>query len=262
MVLASYNQMMVSGMFLGRSTSMFMGGSGIFSYLVGVRQGHHIINIRYSLYFLRRGLNLLIGLIVRHRSFLFVYRNDQERELLKVIISKKGHSTIRGVGYGGRLTNNKLGQQLPSCVITTDVNSTVVLESNVLSIPVVGLVDTANGLVSYPIISNNRSLKVSRLFLGMCVEAMNYGQLQRQLELYRRIFYLKYLMRNRPVLDFMSVYGWHGQISLLRHSVIPTYTNYVKYIQKISKGYQYNKKRKNKVLKRLITFITHHLYSR
>lgn len=185
---------MSAGMYIGNRVSMIMAGSGLYAYISGVRHGLVVLKACNIAYLLRRALCYISVQGILSQEILFVYKSIFYKELfswvggvVKQPIIQSSDLVLLGLSRCG--TTRWTSKLIPSSIFIMDVNTPVVLAANTLRLPCIGMVDTENRItrITYPVLSNNSSLRVVSLVLQLIVSALTIGRDSATLQQSRRL---------------------------------------------------------------------------
>lgn len=143
----------------------------ILPFIYGIRHGYSIINLKYTIPFLKRSLNLLKHSLKKKKNILIIGNSiDMEFLLNKQYIkNNKNIILFKDEWVNGTLTNSK---NIPSILKNKKINLVVVLHTSVKQeylfteiynskIPLITFADTSSDIkyVNYPIITNCRNIQ-------------------------------------------------------------------------------------------------------
>eukprot|EP00188_Purpureofilum_apyrenoidigerum_P002055 Plantae.Rhodophyta-Purpureofilum_apyrenoidigerum.ctg22231.p1 GENE.Plantae.Rhodophyta-Purpureofilum_apyrenoidigerum.ctg22231~~Plantae.Rhodophyta-Purpureofilum_apyrenoidigerum.ctg22231.p1 ORF type:complete len:229 (+),score=40.65 Plantae.Rhodophyta-Purpureofilum_apyrenoidigerum.ctg22231:194-880(+) len=164
----------------------------MYPYILGERNGLHVINLDKTVVMLRRGLGVLKEMVAHNCSVMWCIPNDNEiYKIISPLAEKAGAYLLKGRWVAGTLTNPlatrqalRYGFKLPGClyVLNTKAHEQAIREAVLLSIPVVAVVDTDTDPrnVTYPIPGNDESIHALHLYANMAMHAMMEGQKLRE----------------------------------------------------------------------------------
>jgi small subunit ribosomal protein S2 len=201
--------LLASGTHLGHSTSRWNPQNS--RYIFGIREGVHIISLDVTAAHLRRAAKVVEEVAARGGLILFAgTRKGQKRAVVKAAELAKGYhiferwipgSLTNGeqiLGHCERRVVNALDEELPEfkadladrpvlkpdLVICLNPLENVVLlhECGLNNVPTIGVIDTDADptRVTYPIPSNDDSLRATSLIAGILGRAGEAGQLRRR----------------------------------------------------------------------------------
>ncbi|CAG8353273.1 unnamed protein product [Penicillium salamii] len=200
--------LLASGTHMGHSTSRWNPQNS--RYIFGIREGVHMISLDQTAAYLRRAAKVVEEVAARGGLILFAgTRDGQKRAVVKAAELAKGYHIFER-WIPGSLTNgqqilghcetrvvNALDEELPDfkqdladrpslkpdlVVCLNPLENAVLLhECGVNNVPTIGIIDTDADptRVTYPIPSNDDSLRATHLIAGVLGRAGEAGQLRR-----------------------------------------------------------------------------------
>ncbi len=164
-------------------------------YILGERNGMHVIDLDKTVPLLRRALVAVSQMSAAGCQFLWLGPQDiQKNRIVRKQAEKAGAYTIDGQRWiGGTLTNSiesgqarKFNYKLPDCVFVIDTqrHMPALKEARLSGIPTVGIVDSDcdPNLVTYPIPGNDDGAHAIYLYCHLMRRAILSGRRQRKSE--------------------------------------------------------------------------------
>lgn len=158
-------------------------------YLLGHRNGMHVIDLDQTAPLLRRALIAVAGMAENGCTFLWLGPRDaQKAKLVEKQAQKAGAFTIGGARWiGGTLTNpiksnqaQRFNYRIPDCMFVVDVNRHMpaLREANTCGIPTIGIVDSDCDprLITYPIPGNDDAALSIYLYCSLMKHAILEGR--------------------------------------------------------------------------------------
>jgi small subunit ribosomal protein S2 len=148
-------------------------------YILGSRNGMHIINLDQTVVMLRRAMNAVSIMAENGCTFLWLGPGDpQKHRLVTKLAERAGSYSIEGRWIGGTLTNAlasgqapKFDYRIPDCVFVIDMlrNAPALNEARNVGIPIVGVADTDCNpdLLTYPIPGNDDGLYAINIYCSL-----------------------------------------------------------------------------------------------
>jgi ribosomal protein S2 len=148
-------------------------------YVLGSRNGMHIINLDQTVVMLRRALNAVSLMAENGCTFLWLGPGDpQKHRLVSKVAERAGSYSIEGRWIGGTLTNmiasgqaHKFDYRIPDCVFVIDMlrHAPALNEARNVGIPVVGIADTDCNpdLLTYPIPGNDDGVYAINIYCNL-----------------------------------------------------------------------------------------------
>jgi small subunit ribosomal protein S2 len=148
-------------------------------YILGSRNGMHIINLDKTVVMLRRAMNAVSIMAENGCTFLWLGPGDpQKHRLVTNLAERAGSYSIEGRWIGGTLTNalasgqaQKFDYRIPDCVFVIDMlrNAPALNEARNVGIPIVGVADTDCNpdLLTYPIPGNDDGLYAINIYCSL-----------------------------------------------------------------------------------------------
>lgn len=183
----SVRQLMNARVHMGHKASLW--NPRMAPYILGERNGLHIIDLDQSVPLLRRALIVVSQLASSGGTFLWLGPRDvQKSRIVRRQAARAGAYTIDGHRWiGGTLTNpiesrqaEKFQYRLPDCVFVIDTNrhQPALREARQCGIPTVGIVDSDcdPSLVSYPIPGNDDGAHAIYLYCHLMRRAILTGR--------------------------------------------------------------------------------------
>lgn len=157
-------------------------------YILGVRNGMHIIDLDKTLLYLRRALLAASSMAENGCTFLWLGPGEpQKHELITSIARKAGAYSLGGRWIGGTLTNaiesgqaKKLDYRVPDCLFVIDVlrHAPALKEAQCVGIPVIGIADSDCDprLLTYPIPGNDDGIYAINMYCHLMKLAIEDGR--------------------------------------------------------------------------------------
>mmetsp|Transcript_26583 Transcript_26583/g.103469 ORF Transcript_26583/g.103469 Transcript_26583/m.103469 type:complete len:240 (-) Transcript_26583:321-1040(-) len=170
----------------------FVSNRKMFQYIYGERNGMHVINLDKTVILMRRGMALIREMVANNCTVMWCAPNKEEIfRVVSPMAQQANAYLLRGKFVPGTLTDPiesrqavRYGYKLPGClfVMNTKDNARAVHEAALLSIPVVGIVDTDVNPdpVTYPIPGNDESPQAINLYANFAMQAMLEGKALRE----------------------------------------------------------------------------------
>lgn len=142
----------------------------VLPFIYGIRHKYAIINLKHTISFLKRSLNLIQSCLKKNKNILIVGDALDINFLLNRKILKKNKNIIlcKNEWVNGYLTNDFISTSFQKKKINliiylkSDIKENYILtEMSHLKAPVIGLVNTNTNIenINYPILSNTNNLK-------------------------------------------------------------------------------------------------------
>lgn len=158
-------------------------------FLLGHRNGMHIINLDKTIPLLRRALTATSLMAEHDCTFLWLGPRDvQKSRIVERNASKAGAYTIDGARWiGGTLTNpinsnqvQRFNYRVPDCLFVVDANRHMpaLREAKVVGIPTIGIVDSDcdPSMLTYPIPGNDDNALAIFLYCSLMKHAVLDGR--------------------------------------------------------------------------------------
>lgn len=158
-------------------------------YLLGHRNGMHVIDLDKTVPFLRRALIAVNHMAENDCTFLWLGpRDPQKAKIVEKQAKKAGAFTIDGARWiGGTLTNpvksnqiQRFNYRIPDCVFIIDANrhTPALREAKLCGIPTVGIADSDcdPSMLTYPIPGNDDSAMSIYLYCSLMKHAILDGR--------------------------------------------------------------------------------------
>lgn len=158
-------------------------------YLLGERNGLHIIDLDKTVPMLRRALTAVSLMAENDCTFLWLApRDSQKARIVERMASRAGAFTIDGARWiGGTLTNpinsgqvSRFNYRIPDCVFVVDANRHMpaLREAKLCGIPTVGIADSDCNpeMLTYPIPGNDDSALAIYLYCSLMRMAILDGR--------------------------------------------------------------------------------------
>lgn len=157
-------------------------------YLLGSRNGLHVIDLDKTVIALRRALTAVSLMAATGCSFLWVSPADSlKQRLVSGIAARAGVYFLEGRWVGGTLTNAihsgqaaKFDYRLPDCIFVIDMhrNAPALNEAECAGIPTVGIADSDcdPGRLTYPIPGNDDGVYAINLYCQLMRLAILEGR--------------------------------------------------------------------------------------
>lgn len=157
-------------------------------YILGRRNGMHIIDLDKTVVMLRRALTAVSAMAEDGCSFLWLGPGDsQKHRLVGDAADRAGAYSIEGRWIGGTLTNaiesgqaHKFDFRVPDCVFVIDMqrHAPALREARTVGVPIVGIADTDcdPGLLTYPIPGNDDGVHAINLYCHLMRLAIQDGR--------------------------------------------------------------------------------------
>lgn len=157
-------------------------------YILGSRNGMHIVDLDKTVVMLRRALTAVSSMAEDGCSFLWLGPGDsQKQRLVSGIASKAGAYSVEGRWIGGTLTNTvesgqaaRFDYKLPDCVFVVDMlrHRPAINEARTVGVPIVGVADTDCNpdLLTYPIPGNDDGVHAINLYCQLMRMAIQEGR--------------------------------------------------------------------------------------
>jgi len=194
------NQMLFANLHVGHSVNFF--NSRLKGILIGVRKKTCILNLNISILQFQILSNLVLNLISRRHPILLVkewnYLKFNDYISKQLLGSMKNLVIYEEKWFGGTLSNYKSvffcskfenknllnlqqKKRFPSllCFFNSNLSNWALLEGYNLKIPTASLIDIDSqffSLVNYPIISNNKNINSSLLYISVICNSVKYGR--------------------------------------------------------------------------------------
>lgn len=198
-------QLLLSNSYLGDNSGFL--NEKLKPYLLGYKNGFHILNISFTLWQLKLLINVIFNIVSLRQKILIVKELDffQFNKMLNIpnvfYYDKKW--------IGGILTNFRIVSKsnkfldendqptklasmryLPSLVFLFDINFSrwALIESSNLEIPIAAIINSNSNnfdIVNYPIIGNNKSFESLYLYLNIIKNAVLRGKQKECLNILR-----------------------------------------------------------------------------
>lgn len=157
-------------------------------FILGKRDGIHIIDLDQTILYFRRALNLLRHLARDGVRIMFVSSRPEHEMIVRHAAIDSGCYYSTREWISGAFTNEKqvLGKEepLPEFIVcfSTRLNNIATLEASQQLIPSMGIIDTDTNpeMVTYPIFGNDDSVESMVLYTKYMVEAINEGRAARK----------------------------------------------------------------------------------
>lgn len=199
------NQLLLSNVYLGDNVAL--SNNKMKSYLLGYKNGSHILNFAYTHLQLKLLINILVNLISLRQKILIVKNLDVFN--LNIFFNYKNVFFYDNKWIGGLLTNhrivrkslkfkkennlqNSLGtlRYMPSLLFlfNTNISKWALLEANNLEIPISSIVNSSSSfleLINYPVIGNNNSFNSVFLYVNILKNAILKGKQKERLNILR-----------------------------------------------------------------------------
>jgi len=198
-------QLLLSNSYLGDNSGFL--NEKLKPYLLGYKNGFHILNISFTLWQLKLLVNIIFNIVSLRQKILIVKELDffQFNKILNIpnvfYYDKKWIGGIltnfRIVSKGEKFLNansssNKLVSMrcLPSLVFLLDINLSrwALIEASNLEIPISAIVNSSStnfDIVNYPVIGNNKSFESVYLYLNIIKNAVLKGRQKECLNILR-----------------------------------------------------------------------------
>lgn len=173
-------------MHLGHKTRLWH--PSMAQYILGSRNGMHIIDLDKTIVMLRRALTAVSSMAEDGCSFLWLGPGDpQKHRLLSNAAARAGAYCMDGRWIGGTLTNaiesgqaHKFDYRLPDCVFVVDMlrHSPALKEAETVGVPIVGIADSDcdPDLLTYPIPGNDDGVHAINLYCNLMRLAIQDGR--------------------------------------------------------------------------------------
>lgn len=189
------NQLLFANVHIGHSSKFF--NLKIKGYLLGLRKKLFILNINLTIIQYQIVINLIINLISKRHKILVIKEFDLSnfKKHLKfknvmfydkkwiggLLTNYKRVITSPKLNFNNDITKIKNYKSMPSVILFFDINISkwALLEAYNLQIPSISLIDTETNnfnLLNYPIISNNKSIDSTLLYLYTIKNSIIKGQ--------------------------------------------------------------------------------------
>ncbi len=157
-------------------------------YLLGSRNGMHVINLDKTVVMLRRALAAVSSMAEDGCSFLWLGPGDaQKSRIVANAAAEAGAYMLDGRWVGGTLTNSvesgqarKLDYRLPDCVFVVDMlrHTPALHEARSVGVPIVGIADSDCNpeLLTYPIPGNDDGALAINLYCELMKHAILDGR--------------------------------------------------------------------------------------
>eukprot|EP00871_Galdieria_phlegrea_P004365 jgi/Galph1/492/GphlegSOOS_G5175.1 len=182
----SMEQLMACRVHLGHRADKWNPKMG--PYILGERNGLHIINLEHTWTHLRRALRVIRELVAVTGFVLWLPpRREELAAVVRKIADRGDASVLDGRWVPGTLTNplasgqaKKFGYKLPDMLFCLDCRYQAVAlrEAKLTGLPTVGIVDTDcdPSVVTYPIPGNDESVLAISLYCQLVAHAMGEGR--------------------------------------------------------------------------------------
>lgn len=201
------SQLLLSNVYMGNSKNLI--NTKIKSYLLGYKNGFHVINFAYTHLQLKLLINILINIISLRQKILIVKNLDSFN--LITFFNYKNVFFYDKKWIGGLLTNhrivrksskfkkenyytNSLGtlRYMPSLLFlfNNNISKWALLEAVNLEIPVSAIINSNSihvDLINYPIVGNNESFNSIFLYVNVIKNAILKGKQKERLSIMRII---------------------------------------------------------------------------
>lgn len=199
------NQLVLSNVYMGDNYQFI--NTKIKPFLLGYKNGYHIINLSFTCIQIKLLINILVNLVSLRQKLLIV--KDLDFFNLTVLLNYNNVFFYNKKWIGGVLTNfrtvrksskfkvdnkhyNTLGvmRYLPALVFlfNTNISKWALLEAHSLEIPIAGVINSnSTGLdfVNYPILGNNQSFEAIYLYVNILKNAIMKGKQKERLNIMR-----------------------------------------------------------------------------
>lgn len=199
------NQLVLSNVYMGDNYQFI--NTKIKPFLLGYKNGYHIINLSFTCIQIKLLINILINLVSLRQKILIV--KDLDFFNLTIFLNYNNVFFYNKKWIGGVLTNfrtvrksskfkedniyyNTLGvmRYLPAIVFlfNTNISKWALLEAHSLEIPVASIINSNSiGLdfINYPIVGNNQSFEAIYLYVNVLKNAIIKGKQKERLNIMR-----------------------------------------------------------------------------
>lgn len=198
-------QLLLSNAYLGDNSSFL--NEKLKPYLLGYKNGFHILNISFTLWQLKLLVNFILNIVSLRQKILIVKELDffQFNKLLSIPnvfyydkkwiggvltnfrIVRKSEKFLGDNKYPNKLVSMRF---LPSLVFLLDINLSrwALNEASNLEIPISAVINSNSvnfNIVNYPVIGNNMSFEALYLYLNIIKNAVLKGKQKERLNILR-----------------------------------------------------------------------------
>lgn len=203
------DQMLFNNLHVGVTINFF--DSQLKGALIGLRKKTTILNLKISIIELQLLSNLIINLttkravvfLIREWSYvnyywyirrLFPFKNLivwEQRWIGGILTNYKSvfnSKKLKPNNYTINLITNKKSRRFPSliCFFDSNLSKHALFESSTVDVPIASLIDSDSrffNLINYPVISNNKSVNASLLYLTTILNSLLYGRKKEMLKI-------------------------------------------------------------------------------